>query len=72
MIFQHVIEFINAASPIVAALAAVWAVKLGRTIHSLVNSNLHKVQSDLAVATARIGVLEAYIVAQDKDAKPQE
>ena len=60
--FDYVLELLRVLTPIIGAICAMWAVKLGRTIHTLVNSNLTKVQTDLAVALARIEKLEAHIV----------
>jgi len=58
------IEVSQAVAVFVAVVVIIAAVRLNRqlnAIHELVNSNLTKAQTDLAVADRRIQVLEEHI-----------
>lgn len=57
------INLIKAISPIVAAIASVMSVFLGRTIHKLVNSAMTAVKTDLALANERITALQTLVSA---------
>lgn len=50
-------------APIVAAIASVATVYLGRTIHALVNSAMAAVKEDLRLANERIGQLQTIVTA---------
>jgi len=67
------LEVSQVVAVFVAVVVVMAAVKLNRqlnVIHELVNSNLQRAQTDLAVADRRIQVLEEHI-ANEPDAQEQ-